>query len=511
KDLFLENDTATPGKSAESYFIELIEETDPEYQMPPEDKPRVPAEQLVVLKQWIDEGMAWEPGFSFGEPVWQPQLRPRQVELPAITDGRSHPVDRILDADLAARKAPRPQPISDAAFLRRVSLDAVGQLPTPERLEAFIADTSPDKRTKLIDTLLADDVAYADHWLTMWNDLLRNDYTGTGFITKGRTQITTWLYDTLRQNKPYDQFVRELIAPDKSAEGFINGIKWRGSVNASQTPEIQFSQNISQVFLGINMKCASCHDSFIDGWKLEEAYNLAAIFSDKPLELNRCDKPTGEMAEAKWIFPELGQIDASLPKQKRLEQLGSLMTHEENGRFTRTVVNRLWDRLMGRGIVHPVDAMDTQPWNEDLLDFLAVQFAEDNYDLRRFIRFVMTSEAYQSESVILKEQITDEYAYTGPIARRMTAEQFMDSIWQITETHPTAAEAKVDRSAKGSLGAPTHSVSARWIWHEGEVGTESQLKHTFKLDEVPEKALLMATCDNEFTMKINGVEVAESA
>ena len=97
-----------------------------------------------------------------------------------------------------------------------------------------------------------------------WNDLLRNDYTGTGFITGGRRQITGWLHQSLVENKPFDQFVRELIAPTDESRGFIDGIVWRGTVNASQTVPIQFAQNVGQTFLGINLKCASCHDSFVE-------------------------------------------------------------------------------------------------------------------------------------------------------------------------------------------------------------------------------------------------------
>ena len=111
---------------------------------------------------------------------------------------------------------------------------------------------------------------------------------------------------------------RELIDTKPDAAGFINGIKWRGSVNASQTRDMQFAQNVSQVFLGINMKCASCHDSFIDRWTLQEAYDLAAVFSETPLELERCDIPTGKMATPRWMFPELGQIDANAKRNERL-------------------------------------------------------------------------------------------------------------------------------------------------------------------------------------------------
>lgn len=503
-----------PGKVDAGEMLLLIEDDDPELRMPPVKNDALTPAEVALLKRWVAEGAKWEPGFTFGEGGWEPPLKPRRVQLPPTRDGRDHPIDRLLDANLA--KSERPGTLSDAAFLRRATLDVTGLLPTPQQLQAFVADKALDKRAKLIDRLLADDIAYADHWLTMWNDLLRNDYTGTGFITGGRKQITTWLYGSLRSNKPYDQFVRELVAPATDSAGFINGIKWRGEVNASQTREIQFAQNISQVFLGINMKCASCHDSFIDRWTLSEAYNLAAIYADTTLELNRCDKPTGKMATPKWIFPEIGDVDPTAPKAQRLEQLAGLMTHPDNGRFTRTVVNRIWDRLMGRGIVHPVDAMHTKPWNEDLLDYLAVRFAEGGYDLRKFIRFVMTSQAYHSKSVVLEAQPDESFAYAGPLAKRMTAEQFIDSIWQITRTHPGKPAGKVDRvlrvpgPAKIPQAIALNPIQAKWIWHTGAVGQKSQLRHTFKLANKPTAARMIVTCDNAFVMKINGKAVASS-
>ncbi len=215
RELFLEDDAAVPGKAAESYFLELIEERDPDLRMPPPKKKKdpVPAEAVALLKAWIDEGMTWEPGFTFGEPTYEPPLRPRRPELPTVTGGRENPLDRFIDAYLAERNLPRPGPADDATFLRRVHLDLIGLLPSPEETRAFLADESPDKRTKLVDALLARDLDYADHWLTFWNDLLRNDYAGTGFITGGRSQVSRWLYDALKTNRPFDQMVRELIAP----------------------------------------------------------------------------------------------------------------------------------------------------------------------------------------------------------------------------------------------------------------------------------------------------------
>src|SRR5205085_10846929 len=140
------------------------------------------------------------------------------------------------------------------------------------------------------------------------------DYSGTGYIDGGRKQISGWLYNSLLRNKPYDQFTRELIQPTPDSEGFIKGIKWRGNVNASQVVELQFAQNVAQVFFGINMKCASCHDSFIDHWKLDDAYALAAVIAERPLEIHRCDKKTGKFAQPRFVFPELGAIDAKAPK-----------------------------------------------------------------------------------------------------------------------------------------------------------------------------------------------------
>jgi Protein of unknown function (DUF1553)/Protein of unknown function (DUF1549) len=298
--------------------------------------------------------------------------------------------------------------------------------------------------------VLARDTDYAEHWLSFWNDLLRNDYQGTGYIDGGRKPVTAWLYQALVSNKPYDEFARELLAPpDNRSGGFIDGIQWRGSVNASQTREVQFSQSISQTFLGLNMKCASCHDSFVDRWKLEEAYGLAAIFAEKPLEIARCDKPTGVMAKPAWIFPELGEVDPSASKPERLKQLAGLMTHPDNGRFTRTLVNRLWHRLMGRGIVHPVDAMDTQPWNEDLLDHLAVRFAEDGYDLKKALAHIASSQIYQSEAIVAS-QAEDPALFRGPLAKRMSAEQFVDAVWTITGTAPEKPHKAVPRGGDGA-------------------------------------------------------------
>lgn len=503
------------GKASQSRLIQLISSTDAEKRMPPEGE-RLSKTEVDLLTKWIDEGAKWEDGFAFKAPAYDPPLKPRMPDLPPARDERTHPIDRIVDHYLDKHNLPLPQPVDDAAFVRRVTLDLTGLLPGIETREKFLKDKRPDKRARLIDDLLADDVAYAEHWLTFWNDLLRNDYDGTGFITGGRKQISGWLYEALVTNKPYDQFVRELIAPPTDqSRGFIEGIKWRGEVSAGQTVEIQFAQSVSQSLLGINMKCASCHDSFIDRWKLDEAYGLAAIFSTRPLEIHRCDKPIGKTAAASWLFPELGQIDAAAEQPERLRQLASLLTHPENGRLTRTIVNRLWHRLLGRGVVHPTDSMQTEPWDADLLDFLSSDFAEHHYDLKHTLRLIANSAAYQSRCELLTSDDSGEYRYAGPRAKRMTAEQFIDTLWQLTETAPTKTDATFVRGKSDPAVVSSLKLSAQWIWATaGEppaaAGEKLSFRKRFILDSAAERGGAVIACDNRFTLYLDGKKLASS-
>ncbi|MCB9873659.1 MAG: DUF1549 domain-containing protein [Planctomycetaceae bacterium] len=506
-------EVVVPGASSQSRLFERITTNDDDLRMPPEGE-ALPRDEIERIKRWIDTGIAWEPGFALTKGTYEPPLAHRRPELPSAIDGREHPIDRIIDQYFTDFAVPRPAPVSDGVFLRRVSVDVNGLLPDPETYRDFMADANPDKRTAFVRDLLANDVSYAEHWLTFWNDLLRNDYTGTGFITGGRQQITGWLYDALLHNKPYDQFTRELIAPPPEASGFISGIRWRGNVSASQMQEIQFAQNVSQAFLGINMKCASCHDSFIDRWTLEETYGLAAIYATTPLTLHRCDKPLDQTATPAWMFPELGQVDSKAEQPERLKQLAVLLTHADNGRFARTIVNRIWNRLMGRGIVHPVDAMHTEPWSADLLDYLAIHLRDNGFDLKKTIELICTSQIYQAQTPPVDQpQEAGRYVFRGPLARRMTAEQFVDAVWQITDAAPTKYDAQVLRFKQ----QPNHSsqpLTAQWIWSHATgsgptpAGETITLRHKFELPSLPAQAVGVITCDNSYRMYLNGKHIA---
>ena len=505
-----------PGNPEKSLLLELVTSTDRDERMPPKGD-GLSAAEVSLLRQWIAEGLPWEAGFAFKAPAYEPPLKPRAVTLPPAVAGREHPVDRIVDAYLARNNLARPPIASDSTFLRRAHLDLIGLLPTAEEVEAFLRDPSPDKRKRLVETLLARDTDYAEHWLSFWNDLLRNDYGGTGFITGGRRQISQWLHEALLSNKPFDQFARELIAPaGDESRGFIDGIKWRGEVSAGQTVEIQFAQSLGQSFLGLNLKCASCHDSFVDRWKLDEAYGLAAIYAEKPLEVNRCDKPLGRTARAAWLFPELGNVDPAAPRPERLRQLAALMTHPENGRFTRTLVNRLWHRLLGHGIVHPLDAMQSEPWSADLLDALANHFQQTGYDVKRTLAFLATSQIYQARGEVLRED-AGPYAFRGPRAKRLSAEQFVDAVWQLTGTAPQKMDAPVFRAKPDPAAAGTLPLAGQWIWGEPPPNAKARpeggsflFRTDWKLAAEPVSGAAILTGGDGFTLFLNGRKITGS-
>ena len=441
-----------PGHSGDSPLIELVSETDPTVVMPKKGAHLKP-EQITILRNWIDQGAVWPAGVLPGR-FKEATLAPHRPMLPkaAPKSGLTNSIDLILQPYFSEHKITPGKPVDDRVFARRVYLDIIGLLPSPTELNAFEADTARDKRQQLVTALLSDDRRYAEHWLSFWNDLLRNDYQGTGYIDGGRTQITGWLFNALKSNMPYDQFVRELVSGEKGTEGYTNGIVWRGTVNASQQPPLQAAQNLSQVFMGINLKCASCHDSFVSNWKLADAYGLAGVYADGPLEMQRCDHPLGKTAQLKFLYPELGSIDVNAPRAERMRQLGKVITSENNGRLTRTIVNRLWQKTMGRALIEPTDEMDNDPWDADLLDELAVELSDHGYDLKQTLTTIFTSRAYQMQTAVSESERDEQYVFRGPLIRRMSAEQFTDAVSTVTGIWPT--KPAVRPAGEGSAAAP---------------------------------------------------------
>lgn len=425
-------------------------------------------EEIQLLTLWVEKGAPWPEGVAQQSVYRVAALAPRKPELPPAKPGLENPIDRWVEQYFQKNNLAWSKPVDDRTFLRRASLDIIGLLPSPQELAAFQRDDNPNKRAVWIQNLLDRSDDFTQHWLTFWNDALRNDYTGTGYITGGRFAITNWLYTSIRDNKPYDQFVKELLNPTKKSKGFIEGIRWRGTVNASQRTEMQAAQNVGQVILGLNLKCASCHDSFISDWKLEQAYAFANIFADSTLEVSRCEQPTGQQAQTKILWEELGEIDSLASKAEKLRQLADQLVQPANGRMYRTVVNRIWKQLMGRGIVEPVDEMDNQPWSQDLLDWLAVDFVENGYDLKRLIYQITTSKIYQNPSVTVvsaEKLLAEDFTFQGVIRRRITAEQFADAVGEISAPLFDSAEVKfrpyqLIPEAKANLKFPRASLVA---------------------------------------------------
>ena len=413
------------GKGSASLLINLLLSNDPDELMPAKGD-RLLLTEVALLRAWIDQGLQWEKGFTFAKFRNAP-LAPRKVELPQGPE--SNPIDRLLSPYYKKHNLDSKLSVSDGVYARRAFLDTIGLLPSSGEVEKFSVDKGEGKRARLVSELLKDNESYAEHWITFWNDCFRNSYTRQ-YHGGGGKKITDWLKKSLIENKPYDQFVRELIDPVNGSDGFIKGIVWRGTVNASQVAEMQAAQNVAQVFLGLNIKCASCHDSFINDWTLKQTYALASIFSDGPMDIHRCNKPTGEKASPAFLYPELGNIDPKVSRSERVKQLSGIITSPKNGRLARTAVNRLWAIFLGRGLVEPVDEMDNPSWNQDLLDWLAVDFVEHGYDLKHTINLILTSNAYQRPSVALDEDAT-EYIFEGPVVRRMSAEQFLDGLDQV--------------------------------------------------------------------------------
>ena len=440
------------GRSDQSKLIQRVSPaTALEDRMPPEDKTPLTVKEIKILSNWIDQGLEWEQ-----EPATS-HKKPRQLERPSLPPGRGNPVDLLLVPYFKKHGLRPPGSVDDRLYMRRVYLDTVGLLPPVSELKSFVQDDGPDKRERLVSRLLGRSDDYASHWMTFWSDHLRNGTVVEVDISS--KDITPWLLGSLRTNKPYDRFVRELVVSSAGTEGFAagKGTSAKEGLSASQRQSMQMAFNVSQVFLGIQLKCAACHDSRINEWTLKDAYGLASIFEGAPLELVECEKPTGAHAVPGFLFPDVGAGDPRLDTLTGKERLADLMTHQDNGRFPRTIVNRIWARFMGRGIVEPVDSMDQTPWHRELLDWLATDLVENGYDLKRTMHLILASKAYQLPAVD-RADADEAFVFRGPGVRRMTAEQFVDAVGILTGNRNQRAWQMKNSDLTKSLGRPNRLV-----------------------------------------------------
>ncbi|MDB6121795.1 MAG: hypothetical protein JWQ71_788 [Pedosphaera sp.] len=346
---------------------------------------------------------------------------------------------------IAKQTGKDPTVCNDTTFLRRVYLDVTGVIPTVAQAEKFLDDKSPVKRVKLVDELLSRKEDYAAHWVPFWEEALgsANVIMQGGIPTHGNYR--NWIYQSFVDNKPYDVMVAELIDPlmpdyQKPVVSSANGKRTVATYiqNETHTLTIQSAANVSQVFLGTGMKCASCHNHFLNKeWPQARFLAFGGMFATNDLESIRCEKKSGQFVAAKFPF-ELPDVPEETPKdyEQRLHRVTQLLVDPTNPRFAKTMVNRLWKRYIGIGLFAPVDdfRLDQPASHPELLEWLADDFIRHGYDLKHTIRLILTSRTYQLKyDPELEDQFdvakpTVPRYYRSPSLRRLTAEELIDSI-----------------------------------------------------------------------------------
>jgi hypothetical protein len=346
-------------------------------------------------------------------------------------------LDELVGAKWKAMGLVPSELCDDATFLRRVYLDVLGTLPTPEEVRAFLGDKSAAKRKRLIDRVLARP-EYADYWALKWADVLLVNRDKLG--DRGAFEFHRWLRKQFAIDRPYDQWVRELItASGASAKN--------GPVNfyrAAQTPE-DVAKAISQVFLGIRLECAQCHHHPFEKWGQDDFYGLVGYFNG----MQRKSKP----GEGEIVFHS-GFRETPIPLTTRIvptrppggptligaadrdprQELADWVVGPNNPWFARLAVNRLWKHYLGRGLVEPEDDLRSTnpPTNGPLLDYLASRFVADGYDLQAVTRLILQSRTYQLSGVPNATNRDDEQNYSHYRAKRLSAEVLLDAIGAVT-------------------------------------------------------------------------------
>lgn len=341
-----------------------------------------------------------------------------------------------------------PSPMADdSTFLRRVTLDICGTLPTANEVTAYLSDQRPDKRERLINRLLTRP-EYASYFALKWADILQN--RGSGYSTRkqrsGTMLFSAWIRDSILSNKPYDRFVTEILTATGSQEENPPTIWYRSVRN---TPN--YVESIAQAFLGVRIQCAQCHHHPAERWSQDDYYSFAAIFSrvgrkggfaDAEVSTNEIIylKNEGEVRNPrtqKIMQPRpLGGPDFAHSRfDDPRARLAKWMTSPKNPYFARTMVNRMWGHFFGRGIIHPIDdARSTNPpTNPALIEELANDFSTNGYDVKRLIRNITNSYTYQLSSIPNKTNAEDTQCFARYYPKRLSAEVLLDGISQVLD------------------------------------------------------------------------------
>lgn len=403
----------------------------------------------------------------------------------ADTSAASRQIDALLAREWQAAKIKPNKPASDEIFLRRVYLDVIGRIPTHDEAVAFLESKKPDKRAALIDRLLASD-GYVHHFFNYWADVLRAQSQGIG-SDLGSQAYLNYLRESLRQNKPYDKLVRELVA----TEGDVFDSGAIGYYLRDRGMPLDNLSNTTRIFLGTRMECAQCHNHPFDRWTQMDFYKMAAfthnmsatnyrsnsqtetsklISQDKTLDpetrdmmrraLTEAFRPlqTTEVVQNKgklplphdYKYPDakpksavipaamMGKAITLTPQSNNIQEFAQWLTSPENPRFTKVAANRLWKKLFGMALIEPLDELmdSSQPSNPELMQFLEKQMVAQRYDLKAYLRMVLNTQTYQRECTTTDYVPGTVYHFPGPLFRRMTAEQMWDSMVTLVNPSP---------------------------------------------------------------------------
>ena len=439
-----------PGKPDESPVVQFLRGLR-EPQMP-KGNPALSEEDLHLIRQWIfagakddsaglvveeKKGDGAEPGnganqaadgsatqeavndlmFSgnneerlFAQRRLRLALLPKAPEPPKVKGPVFNPIDRFIMAkwEQAGLKEANDPPgvCSGAAFLRRVYLDVIGVIPTAAEAKQYLEDPTSDKRVRLVDELLARNKDYAAHWTPFWEEAIGSANVNITGGIGSRGNHRDWIFQSFLRNKPFDLMAAELIDPTlpgyrKPEIGDANGKRVVSAYirNETHLETIQSAANVGQVFLGTEMKCASCHNHFLNKeWPQARFLAFAGLFATNDLEVIRCEKKSGQFVVAKFPF-DLPGVPETVPQpvEERLHRVAQLLIDPANPRFAKTIVNRLWKRYLGLGLFEPQDdfRLDQPPTNPELLTWLADDFMRHGYDLKHSIRLILTSRTYQ--------------------------------------------------------------------------------------------------------------------
>jgi hypothetical protein len=384
---------------------------------------------------------------------------------------RKNFIDELVWAKLKGLGITPSATCDDATFLRRASCDLIGRLPTPDEVRAFLADQTSGKRDKLVADLL-ERPEYADFWANKWADLLRPNPYRVGI--KAVFNYDQFIRDSFRQNKPYDQFVRELVT--------AQGSTWKNGAAVlfrdRRTPD-EITTLVSQLFLGIRLECAKCHHHPFEKWSQDDFYSFAAYFARVDHKGTGLSPPisggeeivlNGKRGEVKHPVtgailsprPLLGEAPAVEQFADPREALATWMTSDQNDYFAQVIANRLWADLMGRGLVDPVDDLraTNPPSNAPLLAALGKHLREQKFDLKKLLQAIATSHVYSLSAVPSERNVADTRNYSRRYRTRLRAEVLADAITDVTQV-PEKFEAMPANSRATQLW--THRIDSTFL------------------------------------------------